>query len=342
MLAVYVYLCYNAMHIRSVKEKAASAKVKLDLNNTATTGQRNAISFFLLLFFNSCCSSSPALDPITMNISPQATLSSPKILERCDISSKDDPLLPLVDNQLPSSLSITQQHHQMQMDTADRYKTNPTALEAERTNLDSRQSKEIFTKQPNDDKENERSQQQMSAQDKGSRVYSSTPVPAGEKETYQQAYVDNSIVLPASRHTTDTTMTAPYTPVIDQSPCLTTQLIMAQHTPSIDTTVAFEHDQPIRCDDEQMTRLVPPSIQNTTNDVFTEAQKVAFVGLCAVTSLEIVHSFHGNEYAYARMSADNWQRKLMRDIYKHMDVSSTGKSVLVHNPNMTASPLIYL
>ncbi|KAI7878935.1 DUF726-domain-containing protein [Lichtheimia hyalospora FSU 10163] len=66
-----------------------------------------------------------------------------------------------------------------------------------------------------------------------------------------------------------------------------------------------------------------PPIQNTTSDVFTEAQKVAFVGLCAVTSLEIVHSFHGKEYAYARMSADNWQRKLMRDIYKHMDVSLT-------------------
>lgn len=72
--------------------------------------------------------------------------------------------------------------------------------------------------------------------------------------------------------------------------------------------------------------LVSP-IQTTTRDVFTEAQKVAFVGLCAVTSLEIVHSFHGKEHAYARMSADNWQRKLMRDIYKHMDVSSTGMCV---------------
>ncbi|KAI8099124.1 uncharacterized protein BX664DRAFT_13492 [Halteromyces radiatus] len=58
-----------------------------------------------------------------------------------------------------------------------------------------------------------------------------------------------------------------------------------------------------------------------TKDVFTDAQKMAYVGLCAVTSLEVVHDLKGKEFTYARMSADNWQRKLMRTIYMHMDIS---------------------
>ncbi|CAO3594396.1 unnamed protein product [Absidia cylindrospora] len=58
-----------------------------------------------------------------------------------------------------------------------------------------------------------------------------------------------------------------------------------------------------------------------TKDVFTDAQKMAYVGLCAVTTLEVVHDFKGKEFTYARMSADNWQRKLMRIIYMHMDIS---------------------
>ncbi|RUS18793.1 hypothetical protein BC937DRAFT_88334 [Endogone sp. FLAS-F59071] len=58
-----------------------------------------------------------------------------------------------------------------------------------------------------------------------------------------------------------------------------------------------------------------------TKDVFTETQKMAYVGLCAVTSLEIVHELDWKEASYARMSADNWQRKLMRNLYRHMEVS---------------------
>lgn len=64
-----------------------------------------------------------------------------------------------------------------------------------------------------------------------------------------------------------------------------------------------------------------PRIQET-KDIFTETQKVAYVGLCALTSLEVVHDHKGKEFTYARMSADNWQRKLMRTIYMHMGISS--------------------
>ncbi|CAO3629750.1 unnamed protein product [Cunninghamella blakesleeana] len=77
-------------------------------------------------------------------------------------------------------------------------------------------------------------------------------------------------------------------------------------------------------DDNDNNKSVPmnkgPVIQET-KDVFTDAQKLAYVGLCAVTSLEVVHDFKGKEFTYARMSADNWQRKLMRAIYMHMDIS---------------------
>jgi hypothetical protein len=79
--------------------------------------------------------------------------------------------------------------------------------------------------------------------------------------------------------------------------------------------------------DETATTIRPTNeapIQET-KDVFTDTQKMAYVGLCAVTSLEVVHDLKGKEFTYARMSADNWQRKLMRMIYMHMDVSSEGK-----------------
>ncbi|KAI9029050.1 hypothetical protein CLU79DRAFT_525773 [Phycomyces nitens] len=63
-----------------------------------------------------------------------------------------------------------------------------------------------------------------------------------------------------------------------------------------------------------------PIVQET-KDVFTDSQKVAYVGLCALTSVEVVHDFQGKDFAYARMSADNWQRKWMKLLYSHMGIS---------------------
>ncbi|KAI9302279.1 hypothetical protein BJ944DRAFT_122744 [Cunninghamella echinulata] len=74
-------------------------------------------------------------------------------------------------------------------------------------------------------------------------------------------------------------------------------------------------------DNDNATLMEERPIIQETKDVFTDAQKLAYVGLCAVTSLEVVHDFKGKEFTYARMSADNWQRKLMRAIYMHMDIS---------------------
>lgn len=80
-----------------------------------------------------------------------------------------------------------------------------------------------------------------------------------------------------------------------------------------------QHDSPSPKPDE-------PQIQET-KDIFTDTQKIAYIGLCAVTSLEVVHDFQGKEFTYARMSADNWQRKLMRMLYAHMDISGEGKRI---------------
>ncbi|GAA5808294.1 hypothetical protein MFLAVUS_001684 [Mucor flavus] len=59
-----------------------------------------------------------------------------------------------------------------------------------------------------------------------------------------------------------------------------------------------------------------------TKDVFSETQKIAYVSLCYLTSLEVVYDFEGKDFTYARMSANNWQRKLMRILFSHMDISN--------------------
>ncbi|KAI8332504.1 hypothetical protein BC941DRAFT_436869 [Chlamydoabsidia padenii] len=73
--------------------------------------------------------------------------------------------------------------------------------------------------------------------------------------------------------------------------------------------------------DDASTTMADMAPIQETKDVFTDTQKMAYVGLCAVTSLEVVHDLKGKDFTYARMSADNWQRKLMRMIYMHMDIS---------------------
>ncbi|KAG2230234.1 hypothetical protein INT48_006236 [Thamnidium elegans] len=59
-----------------------------------------------------------------------------------------------------------------------------------------------------------------------------------------------------------------------------------------------------------------------TKDVFSETQKIAYVSLCYLTSLEVVYDFEGKDFTYARMSANNWQRKLMRILFSHMNISN--------------------
>ncbi|KAI8875656.1 DUF726-domain-containing protein [Backusella circina FSU 941] len=97
-------------------------------------------------------------------------------------------------------------------------------------------------------------------------------------------------------------------------PILTSSHVFEMETPPL----------PVLTDDDDTLmneKSNEPRIQET-KDVFTETQKVAYVSLCYLTSLEVVHDLEGKDFAMARMSADNWQRKLMRMLYAHMDISA--------------------
>lgn len=95
--------------------------------------------------------------------------------------------------------------------------------------------------------------------------------------------------------------------------------------PILTTTHIFEMESLTLDDEDEVENNSEnhPRIQET-KDVFTETQKVAYVSLCYLTSLEVVYDFQGQDFTYARMSADNWQRKLMRMLYVHMDISVEG------------------
>lgn len=105
-------------------------------------------------------------------------------------------------------------------------------------------------------------------------------------------------------------------------PILTTTHIFEMESLTLDDEEEEEEDEDeaVRQDHHQQQ----PKIQET-KDVFSETQKVAYVSLCYLTSLEVVYDFQGRDFTYARMSADNWQRKLMRMLYCHMDISADGE-----------------
>ncbi|KAK4518951.1 Lysophosphatidic acid:oleoyl-CoA acyltransferase 1 [Mucor velutinosus] len=86
-------------------------------------------------------------------------------------------------------------------------------------------------------------------------------------------------------------------------------------------SLTLDDEEEEEAEDETVRQDHQPKIQET-KDVFSETQKVAYVSLCYLTSLEVVYDFQGKDFTYARMSADNWQRKLMRMLYCHMDISA--------------------
>ncbi|CAO0798574.1 unnamed protein product [Mucor circinelloides] len=98
-------------------------------------------------------------------------------------------------------------------------------------------------------------------------------------------------------------------------PILTTTHIFEMESLTLD-----DEEEEVDDMDETVRQDHQPKIQET-KDVFSETQKVAYVSLCYLTSLEVVYDFQGKDFTYARMSADNWQRKLMRMLYCHMDIS---------------------
>ncbi|GAA5802725.1 hypothetical protein HPULCUR_008199 [Helicostylum pulchrum] len=88
-------------------------------------------------------------------------------------------------------------------------------------------------------------------------------------------------------------------------PILTTSSIFEMES------ITTDHQEPMQTHQIQETK-----------DVFSETQKIAYVSLCYLTSLEVVYDFEGKDFTYARMSANNWQRKLMRILFSHMNISN--------------------
>jgi hypothetical protein len=134
---------------------------------------------------------------------------------------------------------------------------------------------------------------------------------------------DGSSVLPLSEPTHSLTKSslATQNDLIPPSQTSVLQWAAASPPPSPHFTPShiFEITPQEDYDDEGDHRI------QETKDVFTETQKIAYVGLCSVTSLEVVHECQGKDFAYARMSAGNWQRKVIRALYGHMDISQEGK-----------------
>jgi hypothetical protein len=97
-------------------------------------------------------------------------------------------------------------------------------------------------------------------------------------------------------------------------------ILTTSHIFEMEPLADLQHEQ----DSTVLNDPNQPRIQET-KDVFSDTQKIAYVSLCYLTSLEVVYDFQGRDFTYARMSADNWQRKLMRMLYVHMDISSDGK-----------------
>ena len=112
--------------------------------------------------------------------------------------------------------------------------------------------------------------------------------------------------------------------------------------PILTTSHIFELDPLDTSSLEDDATLPPqPRIQET-KDVFTETQKIAYVSLCYLTSLEVVHDFQGQDFTYARMSADNWQRKLMRMLYCHMDINPDGNQSLKRKKELNDTYFLFL
>ncbi|OZJ03006.1 hypothetical protein BZG36_04677 [Bifiguratus adelaidae] len=79
-------------------------------------------------------------------------------------------------------------------------------------------------------------------------------------------------------------------------------------------------------DSEPQSIRQPPV--HFTKAVFNETQKIAYVGLCSVTSLELVHNYKLAVESMVMMSTMNWQRNLMKALYRHMELTQQEQKMI--------------
>jgi hypothetical protein len=73
--------------------------------------------------------------------------------------------------------------------------------------------------------------------------------------------------------------------------------------------------------------MTPLSQMQATKDLLTEAQRIAYVGLCALTTKEMLDSLNkigGKEIKAAAEQLDLWALKILGRLYYHMELETAG------------------
>ena len=73
--------------------------------------------------------------------------------------------------------------------------------------------------------------------------------------------------------------------------------------------------------------MTPLSQMQATKDLLTEAQRIAYVGLCALTSREMAQSLQSVKRKELKSSIQNmelWALKIMGRLYYHMELETQG------------------
>ena len=76
--------------------------------------------------------------------------------------------------------------------------------------------------------------------------------------------------------------------------------------------------------------MTPLSQMQQTKNLLTEAQRIAYVGLCALTSREMVQQFkmvQRKEFKASIANMELWALKVMGRLYYHMELETQGKFV---------------
>jgi hypothetical protein len=79
--------------------------------------------------------------------------------------------------------------------------------------------------------------------------------------------------------------------------------------------------------------MTPLSQMQATKDLLTEAQRVAYVGLCALTTKEMIDSLAkigGKEVKLAAEQLNLWALKILGRLYYHMELETAGIYHFVH------------
>lgn len=80
--------------------------------------------------------------------------------------------------------------------------------------------------------------------------------------------------------------------------------------------------------------MTPLSQMQATKDLLTEAQRVAYVGLCALTAREMAQALRlvaGKELKNAIQDMELWALKIMGRLYYHMELATEGTLILLRH-----------